>query len=118
VCGLVLALSLTTSEARSDTATLAARVALLEQKVHGLEHRLDTLEKAASSKGEPRPGPEPDSQSSVGRFPVADEPCDPPFSVDPQGIRRIKPQCLEVGPCEPPFTVDADGRRRPKKECL
>jgi len=77
---------------------LSARVALLEQKVHALEQRLRAVESAAGA--------------------PAVDPCDPPYSVDPKGIRSIKPECLRIGPCDPPYSIDRDGIRWPKKECL
>jgi len=76
---------------------LSARVALLEQKVHALQKRLEALEAPASP-------------------PV--DPCDPPYTVDPKGMRSIKPECLEVRPCDPPYTVDPKGVRIPKRECF
>ncbi|MFO0569712.1 MAG: hypothetical protein U0263_28945 [Polyangiaceae bacterium] len=112
---------------------ISARVALLEQKVHAVEQRLKAFEKVGLSAttgggyeltaNGARVSISRDGTVSVTSAPPpprtgVDDPCDPPFSVDPKGFRSIKPECLQVGPCEPPFTVDREGRRTPKKECL
>jgi hypothetical protein len=114
---------------------LAARVALLEQRVHAIDARLKAFDKVAlhakpdgsyrlvangASVVIARDGTvsiAPPPAPSKAALPVED-PCDPPFSVDASGRRSIKPECLEVAPCDPPYSVDAQGRRSPKKECL
>lgn len=58
---------------------LSARVALLEQKVHALEQRLKAHE--AAHKATPPTG-------------VLADPCEPPYTVDPQGMRIPKWDCL------------------------
>lgn len=48
-----------------------------------------------------------------------DDNCDPPYTIDPNGIRSPKPDCAPVRPpCDPPYSVDAQGNRKVKKECL
>ncbi len=45
--------------------------------------------------------------------------CDPPYTIDPNGMRTPKPSCApSQEPCDPPYSVDAQGNRRVKKECL
>lgn len=128
----------------AQPAPLAARVALLEQRVHGFDQRLKAFErvglKAQSGGGftlvvnganvviakdgtvtvtpAAKPGTGELPPLGSGGTPPPEDPCDPPYSVDSKGIKSIKPGCLEVGPCDPPYTVDAQGRRQPKKECL
>lgn len=108
---------------------LAARVALLEQKLHGLEQRTKALEKVPITRDATgafqliangaRVRIAPDGTVSVDPPPprLTDDACDPPFTVDLKGIRTIKPECLKVPPCEPPFTVDKKGIRTIKPEC-
>src|SRR5262245_26672061 len=114
---------------------LPARVALLEQRVHGMEQRLKAFEKlqvraqpdgtyVLSANGArvqiARDGsvvvtPAPSAGTTArGALPAAD-PCDPPYEVGATGIRTIKPECLQIAPCDPPYTVDLQGRRQPKK---
>ena len=110
---------------------LSARVALLEQKVHTLEQRTKAFQRVGLAPelggafqlvvNGARVRVSADGSISIAA-PVparaAEDPCDPPYSVDPKGLRSIKPECLKVGPCEPPFEVDPQGKRVPKPECL
>lgn len=108
---------------------LAARVALLEQKLHALEQRSKALEKVAITRDAggayqlvangARVRIAPDGTVSVDPPPPrpVEDPCDPPFTVDLKGIRSIKPECLKVPACDPPFTVDKKGVRAIKPEC-
>lgn len=130
--GLLLApLAISQPAARFPTeqpAPIAARVALLEQRVHELERRQRIIERVGIT---PRAGGGyalvangasvligPDGRVSVSPAPSPTVPdCDPPYSVDATGLRSIKPECLAVSECDPPYTVDANGIRRPKLGC-
>jgi hypothetical protein len=123
----------------AQPAPLAARVALLEQKLYAMDQRMRAFESVRlqsasdgayaiavngaevviAKDGSVTVTP---SRSSVGKLPeskpAADD-CDPPYRVDSKGIKSIKPNCPDVArPCEPPFTVDQNGLRIPKQECL
>lgn len=108
---VVAAIVLLGSDAHSQQAKpLALRVSELEQKLKKLEARLDALEKRAPSAVD---------KGAVARFPSARDECNPPYTLDDGGIRRVKPECAgPTLPCDPPFTVDARGYRSPKKDCF
>lgn len=116
---------------------VAARVALLEQRMYGLEQKLKAFEKTAPKERSDgsyeltmngarvlitKDGSVTVSPKSATASPpraAFDDTCDPPYSVDANGIRVPKAECAPAakGPCDPPFSVDRDGNRRVKKEC-
>jgi hypothetical protein len=117
-------------------APLAARVALLEQRMYGLEQKLKAFEKTAPKErsdgsyeltmngarvlilkdGTVSVAPAP-PKSTPPRA-AFDDNCDPPYTVDANGIRVPKPDCAPPrSPCDPPYSVDAQGNRKVKKEC-
>ena len=120
-------------------APLAARVALLEQRAHRMEQRLAAFERV-KLKNRPdgahelsingasvtieRDGrvtvipipPAGGDPAVTGRLPPD---CEPPYDVDPTGVRIPKPSCIGANPeCEPPYSLDARGIKRYKPECL
>jgi hypothetical protein len=144
LCTLASATLLVSLEAGSDTpkfpaqqpVPVAARVALLEQRMHGLEQRLKAFEKTAPKERSDgsyeltmngarvliqKDGSvtvSPKSTSAAPPRAAFDDACDPPYTVDPNGIRVPKPDCAPVTKaCDPPFIVDKDGNRRVKKDC-
>ncbi len=116
-------------------APLAARVALLEQRVHQLERRGRVFERvgvasrpggaislavngasvviAANGSVSVTPAASPRAQTPTS---AAAPDCDPPYAIDARGLRSVKPECMQAE-CDPPYTVDADGIRRPKPGC-
>ncbi len=67
--------------------------------------------------------------SPAPRLPVAQPPrpnCSPPYTIDDQGVRVPKRECLAPPSppnppkpnCNPPFTIDDQGVRVPKRECF
>jgi hypothetical protein len=141
-------LSLSTSRAGSQPrvefpveqpVAVSARVAMLEQRVHRLEQRLGAFEKVGltpradggqemaihgATVSIDRDGrvtviaapPKPQGGPSVaGRLP---EDCDPPYTIDPKGVRTPKFGCLASGSCDPPFYFDAAGIKRFLPDCL
>jgi hypothetical protein len=43
--------------------------------------------------------------------------CSPPYFVA-GGIKRFLPECLDSPSCDPPFSLDADGVKHYRKDCL
>ena len=94
------------SEQEPATNELLARIHWLESRVQALETRVQELE-----------------HTHLGRASAlsSNSDCSPPYTLDPQGLRRFIPEC--VGPsssvsCEQPFTLDATGIKRVKLWCL
>ena len=120
-------------------APLGARVALLEQRAHRLEQRLAAFEQVklkSRSDGARElsingasvtierdgrvtvvPAPPTGGEPAVtGRLPPD---CEPPYDVDPSGVRIPKSSCIGANAaCDPPYTLDARGIKRYKPECL
>lgn len=122
-------------------APVAARVALLEQRMYGLEQKLKAFEKTSPKErsdgsyeltmngarvlitkdGSVTVSPKAPPTPAVASPPRAafDDDCQPPYTIDSNGFRVPRPECAPAakGPCDPPFSVDKGGNRRVKKEC-
>jgi hypothetical protein len=121
---------------------LAARVVELERRVRKLEQRLAPLEHlrlerradgsyAVTANGVPlvmaadgtlTPAVSGTAGAPGSTLPLArqEDPCDPPYRVLENGIRRFKIECLSAAAdeCDPPYSLDLAGLRHFKPQCF
>jgi hypothetical protein len=105
------------SDAVVNEQKLQARVALLENRLGALEDRLRLLEQGEHSNTTPTASKT--SMTSTTKKPV--DGCASPSYLDNMGVRHVRRECLQessLANCETPFVVDPDGIKRVKPDCI
>jgi hypothetical protein len=105
------------SDAVVNEQKLQARVALLENRLGALEDRLQLLEQGERSNNNSTVTKT--STNNSTKKPV--DGCVSPSYVDNAGVRHVRRECLQgnsLTNCEFPFVVDPDGIKRVKPDCI
>jgi hypothetical protein len=125
---------------QGEVKALRDELARLREQLTKVDHQLERLQSMQGC-GAPPAGTEaskggPDTTASctppyfvaggIKRFipECLDSPCDPPFSLDPNGIKHYRKDCLDPASesaadhCSPPFYLLDDGTKLFKVECL
>ena len=103
------------SDVERERSDIVRKLDEYKQRVHALEERLRQLDAHAGIVTTEHAA----TEHAAAEHAVAAS-CGMPFAVDSEGIKHMRPECLEVatqGSCEMPFFLDAQGVKRMREGC-